>query len=116
MERFDGSGVNKMLFAKWHKPLYYGCMNATVTMDKAGRIVLPKAIRDELHLSPGETLDLLVEGGQLMLRPKLNSPPLRKERGVWIFRSGARLSASQTRETLHQLREGRVRQGLGDSQ
>ena len=33
-----------------------------VTLDKAGRIVLPKLVRDELRLSPGDTLDLSVEG------------------------------------------------------
>jgi AbrB family looped-hinge helix DNA binding protein len=33
-------------------------MNTTVTIDKAGRVVIPKEIRDELRLEPGDSLAL----------------------------------------------------------
>jgi AbrB family looped-hinge helix DNA binding protein len=33
-------------------------MNGRVILDRAGRVVLPKALRDELNLSSGDTLDL----------------------------------------------------------
>ena len=32
-------------------------MTATITIDTAGRLVLPKAMRDRLHLSAGPALD-----------------------------------------------------------
>jgi AbrB family looped-hinge helix DNA binding protein len=62
-------------------------VKATVTLDKLGRIVLPKPLRDELHLAPGDALDLTVEGEQVTLRPRRTNPPLqlRKERNVSVF-------------------------------
>jgi AbrB family looped-hinge helix DNA binding protein len=79
-------------------------MDAKVTLDKAGRVVLPKILRDELHLSPGDTLELRVEGDQMTLRPQRATSPLQKERGVWVFRSGEKLTAAETREALGKIR------------
>ena len=31
-------------------------MNARITVDSAGRILLPEPLREELHLGPGDTL------------------------------------------------------------
>jgi AbrB family looped-hinge helix DNA binding protein len=53
-------------------------------VDRAGRIVLPKPIRDELHLVPGNTLELTLEGEQVTLRPRRMVPALQKERDVWV--------------------------------
>lgn len=89
-------------------------MNATVTIDKAGRLVLPKTLRDELHLAPGDTLDLIAEGEQVTLRPRRAMPPLQKERGVWVFRTGEPLTAAETRETLRTGREQRARRNAGE--
>ena len=38
-----------------------GVVRTFVTMDKAGRVVLPKRVRDELRLLPGDTLDLTLD-------------------------------------------------------
>lgn len=40
-----------------------------VTIDKAGRIVVPKALRDQLRLRPGAELEATVEGGHLVATP-----------------------------------------------
>jgi AbrB family looped-hinge helix DNA binding protein len=90
-------------------------MNATVTLDKAGRLVLPKTVRDELQLGPGDTLELQVEGEQVTLRPRRATPPLEKERGVWVFRTGERLTSAEALETLHNIREQRIRHNAGDA-
>ncbi len=90
-------------------------MNKTVTIDKAGRVVLPKTLRDELNLTPGDTLELTVEGEGVTLRPRRTVPPLQKERGVWVFRTGEPLTAAEARETLHSIREQRARRTAGDS-
>lgn len=42
-------------------------MSATVVLDKAGRLVLPKPIRDRLHLRAGSKLRLEVVGEKLEL-------------------------------------------------
>jgi AbrB family looped-hinge helix DNA binding protein len=90
-------------------------MSATVILDKAGRVVLPKALRDELRLFPGDTLDLIVEGDQVTLRPRRAVPPLQKERGVWVFRTGEPLPATEARETLHGIRQQRDRLNAGNA-
>jgi len=42
-------------------------MSATLTLDKAGRLVLPKLIRERLHLRAGAKLRLEVVGDKLEL-------------------------------------------------
>ncbi len=90
-------------------------MNSKVTLDRAGRVVLPKTLRDEMHLSPGDTLDLTVKGDEVTLRPRRGATPLQKERGVWVFRSGKPLTADETQETLRNIRAQRHRQHAGES-
>jgi AbrB family looped-hinge helix DNA binding protein len=89
-------------------------MSATVTLDKAGRVVIPKTLRDELHLEPGDTLELESQGEQMLLRPMRTTSPLRKERGVWVFRSGKKLSAADTDKALRDIRQHRDRRNRGD--
>jgi AbrB family looped-hinge helix DNA binding protein len=90
-------------------------MKSTVTIDRAGRVVLPKALRDEMRLSPGDTLDLTVKGDDVTLRPRRGATPLQKERGVWVFRTGKPLTADETKETLRTIRAERHRRNAGES-
>ena len=80
-------------------------MVAKLTLDKAGRMVLPKALRDELQLSPGDTLEVESSGEQVILRPLRATTPLQKERGVWVCRTGGKLTARTVRKALRDLRE-----------
>jgi len=88
-------------------------VNTTVTLDKAGRIVIPKTLRDDLHLAPGDTMELGCEGETVTLRPARSSTPLRKERGVWVFRTGKAISAAVTDEVLRESRGQRDRSNRG---
>ena len=87
-------------------------MNAKVTIDAAGRVVLPKPLRDELDLGPGDTLDLELTGEKITLRPVRGGAPLSKERGVWVFRTGQPLSADITDNILRQIRQERDQDNL----
>lgn len=40
-----------------------------VTVDSAGRILLPKSLRDSLGLTPGSKLDVSAYGGTVQLTP-----------------------------------------------
>ena len=40
------------------------------TIDGAGRVVVPKALRDALDLRPGTPLEIDQENGRLVLEPK----------------------------------------------
>lgn len=88
-------------------------MTTKLTLDKAGRVVIPKPLRDELNLGPGDALQLEAEGEQIILRPLRGVIPLRKERGLWVYRTGETLSASVTDDTLRKVREERDQQNLG---
>ncbi len=88
-------------------------MNATVTLDKAGRVVIPKTLRDELHLEPGDALELETEGDRVTLRPLHPVPPLRKERGVWVFHGRDKLSLAEAGKLVHEARQQRDRSNLG---
>jgi AbrB family looped-hinge helix DNA binding protein len=84
----------------------------TVDIDKAGRIVLPKHLRDELQLEAGATLEIESSGEELILRPVRGQTPLREKQGVWVFRSGEPLSSDEVEKTLRKVREERLRADL----
>ena len=88
-------------------------MNKKVTLDRAGRLVLPKKLRDQLRLAPGDALDVSVQGEQVMLRPVRGASPLQKENGVWVLRTGKPLTGADTQRVLHELRSQRERLNLG---
>jgi AbrB family looped-hinge helix DNA binding protein len=88
-------------------------VNTTVTIDNAGRVVIPKTLRDELRLSPGDTLALESDGERVTLRPVRSTSALRKEQGIWVFRSGRKLTAVETDQALETLRGERDRVNRG---
>jgi len=52
-----------------------------VVVDKAGRVVIPKPVREELQLEAGDALEIELAGEQITLRPVRGMGPLRKEHG-----------------------------------
>jgi AbrB family looped-hinge helix DNA binding protein len=85
--------------------------NAIMTklkLDKAGRIVLPKPLRDEMQLGPGDTLQLETEGEQITLRPVRPNAMLKKELGVWVYQGEA--SDTSLTDLLDREREKRTSQ------
>jgi AbrB family looped-hinge helix DNA binding protein len=91
-------------------------MNNRLTIDKAGRVVIPKPLREQLHLEPGDALEMEAAGEQITLRPVRGNAPLKKEHGVWVFHIGQSLPASSTDELLQQIREERDTSNLGKSE
>jgi AbrB family looped-hinge helix DNA binding protein len=88
-------------------------MNTRLIIDKAGRVVIPKPLREELHLEAGDALEMETAGEQITLRPVRGTGPLTKEHGVWVFHSGQPLPASATDEMLQLIREERDVANLG---
>lgn len=87
-------------------------MTTTLVIDKAGRVVIPKSLREELQLAPGDSLELDSRGEQITLRPLRSEAPIRKEDGVWVFRSGKTTDVS-IRALIEEGREERVQAKLG---
>jgi AbrB family looped-hinge helix DNA binding protein len=82
-------------------------MNTTVTLDRAGRVVIPKNLRDELRLAPGDSLTLESDGDRVTLRPIRSASALRKEHGIWVFRGGRKITAKETDRALEGVRQER---------
>ncbi|HUL16387.1 MAG TPA: AbrB/MazE/SpoVT family DNA-binding domain-containing protein [Terriglobales bacterium] len=60
-------------------------MATKISVDKAGRVVLPKPVRDRLRLAAGDELELESEGERITLRPVRAKALLRKECGIWVY-------------------------------
>ena len=52
-------------------------MTTKLTLDKAGRIVIPKKVRDQLHMSAGDAFEFKSTDDQIVLKPmrELTHPP-----------------------------------------
>ncbi len=92
---------------------YNGIMNDKLSVDKAGRIVLPKRVRQQLQLGPGDELEMESTGEEIILRPSRGKAPLRKKNGIWVFRGGEPLSNTAVEETVRQVRHEREEDNLG---
>jgi len=81
-----------------------------LTVDKAGRVVLPKPVRDELQLAAGDSLELESSEDRIVLRPVRGTAGLRRKQGIWVFRTGRPISTESVNETIRQIREERIQQ------
>ena len=98
-------------FDMWVFPLYITTMTTKLTLDKAGRVLIPKSLRQELHLGPGDALQLESEGTEITLRPLRAEALLKKEQGVWVYQ-GEPTDASIA-DLIERTRENRSRELLG---
>lgn len=91
-----------------HKCHFHDNMNAMkVALDSAGRIVIPKSLRQALGLKPGQALEIRAGDGRLEI--EIAPTPMRlKKRGkgvVAVPEAGLpALTAEQVRETLEHIR------------
>jgi len=58
-----------------------------ITLDRMGRIVVPKAIRDRFALKPGDELELSMEPDGIRLRPAVLASPFSEEGGLLVCSS-----------------------------
>jgi AbrB family looped-hinge helix DNA binding protein len=76
-------------------------MNATVEIDKAGRIVVPKKLRDELQLVAGTRFQIERSGERLIFEPVFSEPQLILKDGMWVV-SGDPVTDVDTSELIRQ--------------
>ena len=79
------------------------------TIDKAGRLVVPKAVRDAAHLYPGTRVQFRVEAGRVEIEPVPMAVTLERHGSlvVAVPQSGQSvLRASEVAETTARLRAG----------
>lgn len=78
--------------------------------------MIPKTLRDEMRLEPGDSLEMVAEGESVTLRPVRSASSLRKERGVWVFHGSRKIGAAVTDEALRDIRAQRDLAGHGKQQ
>lgn len=59
-------------------------MGSTVTIDDAGRLVIPQAIRQRLHLHAGTRLRLTERDSQIVLEPEHVEAQLKEKSGLLL--------------------------------
>ncbi|HEY1663026.1 MAG TPA: AbrB/MazE/SpoVT family DNA-binding domain-containing protein [Verrucomicrobiae bacterium] len=79
-----------------------------VPIDKAGRLVLPKNVRDELAINPGDLLRISIHGSEVTLHPNRQATGFVKRGRALVFSTGgADLLDNDTVETVRTFeREG----------
>ena len=60
------------------------------TLDRFGRIVVPKDIRDRLGLHSGVEVEINEQGGTVLLKPAEGGIPLEMEDGVLVYKGTAK--------------------------
>jgi AbrB family looped-hinge helix DNA binding protein len=89
-------------------------MTITLTLDKAGRVVLPKPVRDEMQLRAGDSLELESSEDRIVLRPRRGGVGLHQKQGIWVFGVGEPIPAGATDEVLRQIRRERELSFMGN--
>src|SRR5271165_1383723 len=90
-------------------------MTIILTIDGAGRLVLPKPVRDELQLAAGDSLELETSEDQIVLRPVRNRVGMTKKQGIWVLDFDEPISTADTNRVLRDIRRERERSALGQS-
>lgn len=88
-------------------------MNAILTIDKAGRVVLPKPVRDALQINPGDSLELESREDQIILRPARGTARMYRKQGMWVLHGDTPLPANVVEDTIRKVRRERERAILG---
>jgi AbrB family looped-hinge helix DNA binding protein len=77
-------------------------------MDAAGRIVVPKPLRDRLGLRPDTEIEAVEQSGGVFLRPVEQRPSLiKKVDGLWVHQGTAQNGANWDR-VVADAREERI--------
>ena len=85
-------------------------MTSKISLDKAGRLVLPKPVRDRLQLGPGTILEMESEGDRIILRPIRPKATLKKKMGVWVYQGEP--SDDSIPDLIDREREKRLREQM----
>jgi AbrB family looped-hinge helix DNA binding protein len=72
----------------------------TVTMDKSGRVVIPKELRKAANLEPEIPFEIRLENGNLVLEPSYPEPKLEYRDGMPVFTLPPGLNAKITNEDV----------------
>jgi AbrB family looped-hinge helix DNA binding protein len=91
----------------------YAIINGmTLRIDKAGRVILPKPVRDRLGLREGGGLELQETPDGLILKPAGRQPAMIQKQGLWIH-TGKLPPGLDVMQAIQDDREDRIRKLAG---
>jgi AbrB family looped-hinge helix DNA binding protein len=77
------------------------------TIDRAGRLVIPRALRDRIGLADGGEVELELDGASVRIEP-VPGRDLKEERGLLVIpAAGTPITAAAVRELIDADRHGR---------
>jgi len=92
--------------------MVYGIFNGMkVRIDKAGRIVVPKRLRECLGLKPDTALEAVEQPGGVLLKRVEQQPSMVKIDGLWVHHGTPELGANWE-QVLEDVREERIKSVL----
>lgn len=83
-------------------------MATKISVDKAGRVVLPKSLREKMRVEAGDDLLIEAEGDRITLRPLRREALLKKELGIWVYQGEP--SDTSIPDLIDAEREKRIRE------
>ena len=66
-------------------PIFFGSIARQITIDAAGRLVIPKDVRDRLRLRGGSRLRLIEAEARIVLEPEPVEVVIREKAGILVL-------------------------------
>jgi len=79
----------------------------TLKIDKLGRLVIPKPVRERLRLKPNARLEAVEQPDGILLRPLHQKPSMIQVNGLWVH-TGKAEPAAKWDKLIDEIREERV--------
>lgn len=92
--------------------MVYAIINGMkLSIDRSGRIVVPKRLRERLGLIPNSELEIVEQSGGVLLRALQEKPSMIQVDGLWVHQGSAEPGANWDR-VLDDAREERMQSVL----
>jgi len=76
------------------------------TLDRFGRIIIPKGVRDDMGLEAGAILQIEKEGEKIVLQPVHGEPQVMEKKGILVFTGTA---VGDVGAALHEHRKSQLK-------
>jgi AbrB family looped-hinge helix DNA binding protein len=75
-------------------------------LDRFGRIIIPKDVRDDMGLEAGAVLQIEKQGEKIILQPVKGEPQITEKRGILVFTG---VAVGDLKAALHEHRRSRLK-------
>ena len=82
-------------------------MKTSISIDQAGRIILPKPLRDQFCLQAGSQLEISIHSDHFELKPAGTKPTMIRQEGLWVHQGEAQAPLA---DAVRQMRDERLNQ------